>query len=126
MDVEKIARGYLEYQSSDKSSKYKNLFKETICLLGKLNRERPELAWEIILKIIEITDDEWMLTLVGCGELESLLNDHFEKFIDRVEDRSRSCKKFAHAMSCVWQNQMTDEQYAMLNALVDELGIERT
>ena len=87
-----------------------------------LTKSDPETIYKIILKVVELTDDEWMLTLVGCGELEDLLAKHFDAFIDRVEAEAIANKKFAHAVTCVWQNGMTNKQYARLKKLIDKLG----
>ena len=126
MDKKQIVEDFITYQKSDKLTPEENaLFDRSVYILQDLVYEDPETAWELILEIVAATDDEKVLSLLGCGELENLLSYHFDLFIERVEKQSREDKKFAFAMSCVWQLFMTDEQYERLNNLVKELGIKR-
>tara|TARA_B100000780_G_C21082555_1_gene436025 strand:+ start:910 stop:1296 length:387 start_codon:yes stop_codon:yes gene_type:complete len=127
MDTEKIVKDYIDYTKSDKlKPEDKALFRNSVYLFHDLYINDPEKAWELIVAIIDATDDEWVLTSVGCGELESLLVRHFDQFIDRVVKNSRKNKKFAFVMSCVWpDDRISDEQYTILDNLVEELGIVR-
>ncbi len=128
MILDELARNIVAYYGADESlseEQKDELFDRSFMPMCDLISESPEMAWDVICKVVELTEDQWVLTMLGCGELESLLFKCFEQFIDRVEARSRECKKFAFVMSCVWQNRMTDEQYKRLDDLVKELGIER-
>lgn len=128
MTLDELAKNIVAYYEVDESlseQRKDELFDRSYMPMSDLLFGSPEMAWDVICKVVALTEDQWVLTMLGCGPLESLLGHYFEQFIDRVEAQSRGCRKFAFVMSCVWQNRMTDEQYARLDDLVKELGIER-
>ena len=125
IDISELADKYVTYSSLDEDKKEQHLYEESIFILQEMVNNEPETAGNVIVEIIKRTDNKWVLTLLGCGELESLLGRHFDQFIDRSEKEARGDKKFAFVVSCVWQNRMSDEQYARLDRLVEELGLER-
>jgi len=64
--------------------------------------ERPEEAWLLILRLVELSPDERMLATVAAGPLEDLLGLHSHAFIDRVEERARTDARFRRCLSGVW------------------------
>lgn len=70
--------------------------------LNDLVRERPEEAWSIITRLVELSPDDRTLANVAAGPLEDILNLHASGFIDRIEEKARSDPKFRRRVSGVW------------------------
>jgi len=64
----------------------------------------PDLAYDITLRIIEATDDEWLLTLVAAGSLESLIKYHedHKKYRTMYEKLANNSLKHKFVLSNVW------------------------
>ena len=67
-----------------------------------LVHERPEEAWLLVLRLVELSPDDRMLANVAAGPLEDLLGSHPYAFIDRVEQHARTDAKFRRCLSGVW------------------------
>jgi hypothetical protein len=70
--------------------------------LDVMVREKPEEAWSIITKLVELSPDDRILANVAAGPLEDLLNLQPYAFIERIEERARSDAKFRRCVSGVW------------------------
>ena len=71
--------------------------------------DEPEIAWSIILQILEHPLTEEQESLLAAGPMESLLRRHGSQFIERVEREANRCPRFNHLLGGVWQN-TTHEQ----------------
>jgi len=67
-----------------------------------LVRTEPEKAWSMILRLIELSPDDYVLARVAAGPLEDLLGLHSYAFIDRVETQASEDPKFRRCLSGVW------------------------
>lgn len=67
-----------------------------------LVRTEPEKAWSMILRLIELSPDDYVLARVAASPLEDLLGLHAYAFIDRVETQARKDPKFRRCLSGVW------------------------
>ena len=65
-------------------------------------RKEPEMAWSMILRLIELSSDDRILANVAAGPLEDLLGLQAYTFIDRVEQQARQDAKFRRCLSAVW------------------------
>lgn len=70
-------------------------------VMGGLINGKPEIAWQILLEVIQKTNDEEILGLIGAGELEDLIREHPHLVIDRIEIRAQSDIKFKKVLSNV-------------------------
>lgn len=70
--------------------------------VNALVRERPEEAWSMILRLIELSPDDRVLADVAAGPLEDLLGLQPYAFIDRVVNQARHDAKFRRCLSGVW------------------------
>lgn len=70
--------------------------------LNDLVRERPEEAWSIITRLVELSPDDTILANVAAGPLEDILSVHPSSFIDRIEEKARRDSKFRRCVSGVW------------------------
>lgn len=75
----------------------------------ELIRTEPNLAWSVILAVLDRTDDEFALENLAAGPLETLLGRHGSAFIERVEQRAAVDSKFRWLLGGVWQGTMRDE-----------------
>ncbi len=70
--------------------------------VNALVREQPEEAWSMILRLVQLSPDDWVLSNVAAGPLEDLLVGQPYAFIDRIEDQARKDAKFRRCPSGVW------------------------
>ena len=54
----------------------------------------PQECWELIVEIVNATDDEWVLTNAASGPLETLLATHPYDVIEKMEAAAREDEKF--------------------------------
>jgi len=71
--------------------------------------DHPVAALEIIRMAIAYSETDWQVTLIGCGELESLLGRHDRKIIGAVEQMARESPKFRECLANVWRHGMPDD-----------------
>lgn len=80
-----------------------------------LGEEEPDLAWQIIGKVLHYYDEteipsalssatEQVLGHLAASMLEDLLNSHGERYIDRVEALARNNPRFRWMLSSVWRS----------------------
>ena len=70
--------------------------------LNRLCHEAPLEAWAIIVKLLELTDDQEFLGDIGANPLEYLVEHHGALIIDAVETRAKSDARLRRALSRVW------------------------
>ena len=78
--------------------------------------DHPVPALEIIRLAVEAAETDWQVTLIGCGELESLLGQHDRKMISAVEALAAESPKFRECLANVWRHGMADDIYARVLA----------
>jgi hypothetical protein len=106
-------------ESADPQVLARNYMRSTLALLGMAESDdasdaasfqvgnlvlmgHPEDAWPILLLVIEMTDDERVLDLLGAGDLENVVRDHGPAFIDRIETAARQSWRMRRALQGVW------------------------
>lgn len=77
----------------------------------------PELAWKAILAAIDQPRMAPFLGNLAASPLEELLDLHGAAFIDRVEQRARSDRRFARVLGGVWQSAMPDAIWQRVQAV---------
>jgi uncharacterized protein DUF6869 len=90
--------------------------------LYDLVSEDPEAAWPMILQILRLDHSPSVMENLSAGPLEDLLAKHGPAFIDRVEAEAARDPIFAKLLGGVWQNRMTDEVWARVQAARDRRG----
>ena len=70
--------------------------------LMDLTEEDPEMAWEIILAILEEDSSEKILGNVAAGPLEDLMCVYGEEIMDRIESQAQRDPVFKKCMAGVW------------------------
>ena len=84
--------------------------------LDQFVREDPNTAFEVILEIMNTTEDEFTLCCLAAGALEDLIRHHGASFIDRIERKARSDPRFRELLCGVWRSS-TPEVWARIEAL---------
>jgi hypothetical protein len=75
---------------------------QVIIALGDFISSEPEPIWEFVSKWGAFPDKD-LQTAVACCLLEHLLEHHFERFIDRIEQRADECEVFRETLSGCWE-----------------------
>jgi hypothetical protein len=84
-------------------------------LLVHLIDDEPDMAWDLILGLVERAPDVDALSWVAAGPLEDLLCHHGVEFIDRAEARAASNIRFKQCLAGVSDsNRMDSEVYARI------------
>lgn len=104
---EEIIQAYLHYETT-RDRAYDWSWER----LYEFANHDPDHAWEIIRKLTRQAPTKFILCNIGAGCLEDLLGYHGDYVIDRVEKEARTNKQFKLALSCVWQNNMSDALFA--------------
>lgn len=63
-----------------------------------------ELFWQSILKVLEETNSEKVLSLLACGPLEDLIELHGDIYIARIEELATKNDKFKQLLELIWQS----------------------
>jgi hypothetical protein len=84
--------------------------------LDGLCRDQPEVAWAIVLAILQRAPPQQVLENLSAGPLEDILAHHGESFIDRVEAEAERSGEFRELLGGVWQNRMSNELWRRVRA----------
>lgn len=84
--------------------------------LDALCRNDPELAWSVVLEILERTHSTQALECLAAGPLEDLLAEHGNRLIELVEQEAQQSSAFRGLLAGVWQNTMSDDLWLRVQA----------
>jgi hypothetical protein len=87
--------------------------------LDNLCKNTPELAWEIILGILEADSSESILENLSAGPLEDLLVYHGESVIEFVEVQAEKDPVFRKLLGGVWENAISADVWDRVQRLVE-------
>ena len=85
--------------------------------LCDLEYNEPETCWKIIQLICRLDGSDVVLANLAAGPLESLLANHGNGFIDRIESLAQTDQQFRKLLGAVWQNNITDATWARIKAV---------
>jgi hypothetical protein len=77
----------------------------------------PEVAWEIIVELVDRAPSEDSLSYFAAGPLEDLLSRNGPDFIDRVESRAATHERFRRAVGMLRRLGMTDDVWGRVRAI---------
>lgn len=69
--------------------------------LQALAYEQPDLAWSVILRVLELAESEDEMIVVGAGPLETLLREHPGAFTRRVWANAQVNDRFRRALMSI-------------------------
>jgi hypothetical protein len=88
-------------------------------LLDQFITHKPEVAWDLLLKLIHAAPDNNALACVGAGPLEDLLCHHGAIFIERVETTARNEPDFVRCLAHVWgENRMDSDVHVRVQRIL--------
>ena len=80
----------------------------------------PEVAWEVVLALLDRAPDGHALAFVIAGPLQDLATYHGEQFADRLVERSRQDAGFRLSMTTIYRRQgVPPELQAKLSAVIE-------
>lgn len=77
----------------------------------------PEIAWEIIVELVDRAPSDGSLSFFAAGPLEDLLSKDGPDFIDRVEGRAAMNERFRRAVGMLRRLGMADDVWARVQAI---------
>lgn len=104
LDRERIIREYIEYGETE-DPEWGWASDRMYSVLENV----PELAWDLIVELIERAPSDNSLSFFAAGPLEELLSKYGAQFIERVEQRTESNAKFRRAVGMLRRLGMTDD-----------------
>lgn len=106
LDRERLIREYIQYgEAAAGEEKWGWASDRMYSLLDSL----PELAWEVLLQMIERAPTERTLDFLAASPLEDLLSEDGAAFIARVEQRAAESAKFRYCLGKLRRLGMTDD-----------------
>jgi len=106
LDRERLMREYIAYGEEPPGAENWGWASDRMySLLDAL----PELAWELIVEMIERAPSDASLGFLAASPLEDLLSEHGPAFIARAEQRAAQNPKFRRALSMLRRLGMTDD-----------------
>jgi|SRR5450830_1253740 len=108
-------------KATENSEEHKALFWVFDREYDLMNKE-PEEIWRLILKVLSLNNSNEIQENLSAGLLEDLLAKHGSAMIDQVEKEAKSNPLFAKLLGGVWQNSMTDEVWARVQAVWSSRG----
>jgi hypothetical protein len=81
----------------------------------------PELAWALIVEMIERAPSDASLGFLAASPLEDLLSENGIDFIDRVEQRARESRPFHRALGMLRRLGMTDDVWRRVQSSAKSL-----
>lgn len=82
-----------------------------------LDMHDPARALDVAFQIARASSDAWVLCMVGCGTLETVLNSD-PTMIDFVAAEARANPRLIEALGHVWRGRMSDQTWAAVQRIV--------
>lgn len=84
--------------------------------VNMLALRQPQDCWALVMTIFNQTSDEWVLTNLAAGPLESLVTRHPEEILPLLENEARNSERFRDMLSSVWENLMPEDAWRRIRA----------
>jgi hypothetical protein len=107
IDRERIIREFIEYGEVEDPKDVKWGWASD--RMYSILEGAPEIAWELIVDLVERAPSDRSLEYFAAGPLEDLLSKDGPRFIERVEQRARQNDKFKRAVKVLRRLGMTDD-----------------
>ncbi|MGD2118778.1 MAG: hypothetical protein PVG66_10485 [Chromatiales bacterium] len=88
-------------------------------LINLLLKGQIEELWEFVLRAYKKELSQEVISILSAGALEDVLAKRGEEYIGRVELLARNDPKFRYLLGGVWQNAMSDEVWARVQAAAE-------
>jgi len=121
-DLHHLALRWIAHMCLPEKSTDKIQSSEAFDEVYDLAYDDPESLWKLILEIHRLDRTPKIDQVLSAGPIESLLAQHGEQFIERVEAEAQRDPTFALTLGGVWKNQMSDSVWGRLQAVWDRRG----
>jgi hypothetical protein len=122
VELSLLASAWVAYWRSEEGTGEREQLNWATAREWDLVRHAPEDAWQLILAILACDNAPEIQEVLSAGPLEDLLAYHGPTFIERVERQARTDPEFAALLGGVWQNAMSEEVWARVQAVWDRRG----
>lgn len=117
-----LAESWIAYWKAEENSPAREALSEITDVEWTMVRKSPSDAWQLILRILELDKSTEIQEVLSAGPLEDILSYHGEAMIELVEAEARANPAFASLLGGVWQNAMSEEVWARVQAVWDRRG----
>ena len=107
IDRERIIREFVEYGEAENPD-----WGWASDRMHSILEGAPEIAWELIVELIDRAPSDDSLSFFAAGPLEDLLSKDGPAFIDRVEGRAATNERFRRAVGMLRRLGMADDVWA--------------
>jgi len=115
IDRERIIREYIEYGEAEEPE-----WGWASDRMYSILESVPELAWELVLELIDRAPSDNSLSFFAAGPLEDLLSKDGPDYIERVESRAQTSATFRRAVGMLRRLGMTDDVWARVRAIAEK------
>lgn len=119
MDRNKLVTSWIELQKLPQDSLEAEQLWWSSHELLTMAIEEPEECWEIVRKIVDCSDDQWVLVNLAAGPVEDLLMTHADKVISWIEEDAKRSAKFRRILKDVWRNELNDAIWQRLQKTIN-------
>ncbi|HEX2752272.1 MAG TPA: hypothetical protein VHP34_04035 [Alphaproteobacteria bacterium] len=119
MGSKRLVKPWVDLQRLPQNSAEAEELTWVLMEVGELIQWQPTEGFSFILEVLKQTDDEWVLTNLAAGPLESLLAIHPKEGLALVEREIPRNPKLKRILEGVWQNLMPEETWQRLQKLRD-------
>lgn len=86
--------------------------------INLLALESPKECWEVVMRIFKETDDEWVLTNLAAGPIESLLSINGDYVIPLIQKEAVSNEGFRNMLKGVWRSAIPEDVWKRLDKII--------
>lgn len=117
-EIDSLADSYLRHsgETTDEALKFHGAM---LLLIA----EEPDIAWTVMLRMIDIADSKEQLAYIAAGPIEDLLSGYGVRFVERARLHAREDTKFLYAIANVWLDK-NDAAYVHVQNIMAENNIE--
>lgn len=108
MDADRIVSDYVAAQRDGREVSGDDPRFAAIMELDRLAHDEPELAWDLILRILAQDQSDHVMQILSAGPLEDLIQYHGPAFIERIEARAKEDANFRNLLGGVWESSTPD------------------
>lgn len=109
---------YAAFEAEGNNSPRAKEHMDAMIELDNLCYKDPNRALDIIVKINQRTESDFVLDNLAAGPLETVLGHHGEKVIGRIEELAAEHERFRMLLRGVWKNLMSDGVWARVQAAI--------
>lgn len=100
-DINKISKGLIEFWGYEVNTpEYESLFWAWEDMNEYVSRY-PDIAWKVIIRVLELTESEHIIDCLGAGFLEHLMCEHDQVTLNLITSELPDNSKLALCMSTV-------------------------